>query len=215
MVTRLTDRSDKADRQMFREVAGRHAVEQPQQALFLTRSSPSLIMSATMPSMPGLLLRCKHLNQEHSSSRVLSSFKHALSKPGVGIGSHQSSEGFKLCSQLNWTSIAAQYLEDPPELTCVLGSHLTQLHIALALPRLLHPVSQRMQYLLCSHFFVLKCYAGFCTRLPFLQVLLCMCCQTMVAARVSAHRPACKLAAQCHVMQISNMLQVCQIIGPL
>ncbi len=50
-------------------------------------------------------------------------------------------------------------------MTCVLGSHLAQLHIALAIPHFLHPVSPslvlRTRYLLCSNCLALKCCAAF------------------------------------------------------
>jgi len=59
-----------------------------------------------------------------------------------GLGSHQSSDSFKLCTQLNWTSIDARCFEDPSELTCVFGSHLTQLHIALAHASFTLPVKE-------------------------------------------------------------------------
>ena len=60
-----------------------------------------------------------------------------------GLGSQQGSEGCKLRTQLDWTSVAVWSLEQPPAFSSVLGSHLTQLHIALVEPCLLYPVSHR------------------------------------------------------------------------
>lgn len=62
----------------------------------------------------------------NASSESEVDIKPHVSQELAGAQFTSSSEGFKLCTQLNWAGIAVWHLEEPPELTGILGSHLTQ-----------------------------------------------------------------------------------------
>ena len=71
-------------------------------------------------------------------------------------------------TQLKWTSIVVRSLEEPRELTGILGSHLTQLYIAPVAPSPCLSVTDLKSSLQQS--FVqqsLQCYAGSWIQLPF------------------------------------------------
>ena len=69
-----------------------------------------------------------------------------------GLGYHQSSEDFKLGTQLNWKRVVVQSLEEPPELTGILGSHLHSSTLRWQLQAFLQPFSHRFENLLCNNF---------------------------------------------------------------
>jgi len=79
LVTRVVDCSDKANRQMFREVADKHTVQQPQSE-FVHMVSTVFDHVCDSAINAKILPRCKRLMQGHSSSGVMPSFKHASSK---------------------------------------------------------------------------------------------------------------------------------------
>ena len=87
-ISGLINRSDVTNGQTFGEMAGKHAVEEPKQAFFqkITASfKRSSLMSARIPSMPGLLPRFNCLIKADNSSRVTSLLKQALRLSVAGV----------------------------------------------------------------------------------------------------------------------------------
>ncbi len=148
---------------MFREVADKHAVEQPQQEFVYMVSTifggdvcDNAINAKTFAMLQALDARTQLFKSDAFIQACTFQARSKYTWRSPRLGSHQGAAAIEVlkasgCAVSLTGQAAAQCFEDPPEVTCVLGSHLTQLHIALALQRLLHPVNPRTKYLMCSH----------------------------------------------------------------
>ena len=147
------------------------------------RLPPSLIMSASTPSMSGLLPRLKRWMQADSS--------------------HQSPKSFKLLSQLNRTGVLSGFLNTFQKSPLAAMSHSSSLRWHVHCSFIYQSKNQKSFQ---PPVFVLQCYTDLCTQLPVFKVLLCICCQSKAAACMNTHEVCCEAVALCHASQKASWL---------